>query len=92
VADTGWGAFGLGAELIARVSEAVFSELRCAPARISPPETPVPSSWALSNHYYPGAAEIADKALMMMGRTSRRPPVKRDKPLDTPDKSFAGPF
>jgi pyruvate dehydrogenase E1 component beta subunit len=91
-ADLGWGSFGVGAELVARVSENAFGSLKCAPVRVSPPETPVPSSWALSNHFYPGAAELADRALAMMGRSTRRPPIPRDTPLDTPDKSFAGPF
>lgn len=90
--DMGWGSFGVGAEIISRVSETAFTSFKCAPARVSPPDAPVPSSWALSNHYYPGASELFDRAMAMLGRSSRRPSVPRDKPLDVPDKSFAGPF
>lgn len=91
-ADMGWRSFGFGAELIARVCESGFGSLRCAPVRVSPPETPVPSSWALSNHFYPGAGEIGDCARAMLGRPVNGPRPKNDRPLDTPDKSFAGPF
>lgn len=92
VADMGWRSFGFGAELIARVCESGFSALKNAPVRVSPPETPVPSSWALSNHFYPGAGEISDCVRSMLGRAVSGPKPKRDRPLDTPDKSFAGPF
>lgn len=91
-ADTGWRSCGFGAELLARITEEAFGSLKCAPARVSPPDTPVPSSWALSNHFYPGAEDLADRARAMLGRAARRTRVIGDKPLDTPDKSFAGPF
>jgi len=95
VADAGWRSFGFGSEILSRVCEENFESLKCAPRRVSPPEAPIPSSWALANHYYPGAAQIADAAGAMLGREPSHALGREEdmkKPLDTPDKTFAGPF
>ena len=90
--DNDWRAFGFAAEIVALASESAFRHLKCAPRRISPPETPTPTSWALSNHYYPGARHIADAALSMLGRRLRKRPRQDHIPQDKPDQSFTGPF
>lgn len=90
--DNGWRAFGFAAEIVALASEAAFHELKCPPRRISPPETPTPTSWALSNRYYPGVKNIVDEALSMLGRPKRRWPRQNHIPQDKPDPSFTGPF
>lgn len=51
---------GLGAELIALVSERDFGALRAAPLRITPPFAPVPFPPWMEEAYYPGAERIAD--------------------------------
>ena len=90
--DNGWRAFGFAAEIVALAAEAAFRALKCPPRRISPPETPVPTSWALSNRYYPGSRHIVDAALSMLGRKARRWPKQENVPRDKPDPSFTGPF
>ncbi len=93
--DNGWRSFGFGAEIVALAAEKLFGALKAAPARVSPPDVPIPSAWGLSNHYYPTAAHIADAALGMMGKKPRHRAARRadlDKPQDTPNKAFTGPF
>lgn len=59
IADTGWKDCGIGAELIARVSENAFGSLKSAPVRVNLPEAPTPASPVLEKAYYPGKNEIA---------------------------------
>lgn len=58
VADTGWKECGIGAEVIAKVTEEAFGALKAAPTRINLPECPTPASPALEKIYYPGKNEI----------------------------------
>jgi len=93
VIDTGWTSFGIGAEIIARVTEKGFSYLTSAPQRIGLPEVPTPTSAALSNHYYPQAEDIIRVALKMLKKNIPQAiPKLHEGPLDIPDMSFTGPF
>ena len=94
VVDTGWTSCGIGAEIIARVTEKGFSYLTTAPHRIGLPEVPTPTSSALSNHYYPQAEDIIRAVLKMLKKNIRgiSIPKLHEGPLDIPDMSFTGPF
>ena len=46
--DTGWRVGGLGAELVAEITERAFADLKQAPRRIGLPDHPTPSSRALA--------------------------------------------
>lgn len=97
VAETGWLQYGLGSEVVSRVSEAAWGSLRHAPIRIGLPDLPCPTSPDLSRHYYPDAETLALAVVRQLGRSdvdtdalSRR--LKRAEPLDVPQKDFTGPF
>ena len=95
VADPGWSSFGLAAEIISIISEIAFSALKQAPVRIAYPDTPTPTSWELTRHYYPKPIDIINAARKLMGlkETSEKEiGFPQDVPLDIPDKSFTGPF
>lgn len=94
VVDTGWTSFGIGAEIIARVTEKGFSHLITAPHRIGLPEVPTPTSPALSDHYYPHAEDIINSVLDMLKRDTRDMTIPKlhEGPLDIPDLNFTGPF
>lgn len=94
VADTGWKSFGIGAEVIARTVEAVLSDLKCPPRRVSLPDCPTPTSPALAGAFYPRAAQLAATALRMLGRAVDEDALepRPATPLDVPDPTFAGPF
>lgn len=58
--DGGWANCGFAAEMIASVVEEVSpSDLRCAPARITLPAAPAPTSKPLEAAYYPTVDTIA---------------------------------
>jgi pyruvate/2-oxoglutarate/acetoin dehydrogenase E1 component len=90
VTDTGWGAVGFAAEVIARVAERGLT-LRTPPRRLCLPDSPTPTSPALAAHYYPRAVDLATMAAGMTGARFNAPPPPT-MPLDIPDASFTGPF
>ncbi len=98
--DTGWTAFGIGAEVTARVAETCFGALRAPPRRIGLPEHPTPSSRSLAVDFYPrsehiaaAVGEVADLGMATVGRVREALVARRsDTPLDIPHPSFRGPF
>ncbi len=94
VADTGWKTLGFGAEIVARVTEEAFGDLRCPPKRIALPDCPTPTTMALANFYYPRAVHIVAAAMEMLGMSAdgRSSGLTTSVPLDIPDISFTGPF
>ncbi len=99
VADPDWKSVGLSAEIVAFVCEAAHSHLKTAPVRIAYPDRHCPTSWILSNHFYPTAADIALKILQLMNRSTGQKQLiaeilnqKMKGPMDIPDPSFVGPF
>ncbi len=94
VADTGWISFGVGAEIVSRVVEEAFEDLRYPPLRIGLPDCPTPTSHGLTDHYYPQAMDIRNAACTVMRQEGRRKMTipQTCQPLDVPDRSFVGPF
>jgi len=91
VADPDWKTVGFSAEVLALAAEETLFSLKCPPVRVTYPDRHTPTSWALSNHFYPTARDIALAACKMMGKTVSFPP-SGEVPLDVPDKTFTGPF
>lgn len=95
VVDGDWRSFGVSAEIIAAVSEQAHSKLKTAPVRVTFPDLPTPTSWALANHYYPKPIDIINAARKMFSlgsKTEEELGIHYDVPLDVPDKAFTGPF
>jgi pyruvate dehydrogenase E1 component beta subunit len=101
VCDTGWTAFGVGAEILAVVAERGHGLLACPPRRLGLADCPSPSSPALAKHYYPLPDDIMSAVGEMLGRQEQvraliGPAVAtrddRTIHLDVPDDSFTGPF
>ena len=99
VLDTSWITCGVAAELLARVSEEVFHELKEPPARVALPDIHTPTSPALSQEFYPTPEVIGKKILKILsiepssdkgGRVLDE--LKTDGPLDVPFLEFKGPF
>lgn len=68
VADTGWRSVGFAAEIVTRVVEQCFGDLKEPPVRITLPDLPTPTTRALSNYYYPLARDIAAAARRLASR------------------------
>ncbi len=62
VADVGWKAFGMAAEVSARVSETIFECLKTPIVRVTLPDIPAPASYVLEKNYYPTSNEIIQAA------------------------------
>ncbi|MFC2049417.1 alpha-ketoacid dehydrogenase subunit beta [Chlamydiota bacterium] len=99
IADPDWKTCGFAAEIAAILAEEAFDALKAPPRRVTYPDSLSPTSWALSNHYYPTAKEIALTALEMTGRPVQARKLleailqeKMQAPQDVPDSSFTGPF
>ncbi len=92
--DSGFTTGSVAGEIVARVAIEKFSELKAAPARLAMPDVPEPTSPGLTKGFYVRAADIAEKALEMMGRDASV--VLRDiaepAPHDVPGEWFKGPF
>jgi pyruvate dehydrogenase E1 component beta subunit len=100
VVDTGWKAFGPGAEIVAQVTETCFDSLKCSPLRLGLPDHPTPSSRSLAAAFYTRAEHIARKAGSLAGissqsidRVTNELSIERQThPIDVPHPSFQGPF
>lgn len=98
VADTGHTSFGIGAEIVARVSEGCFSALKAPPIRLACPDVPAPTTFALAKHYYPRSSHIAEAVLQTIGISGKKDAVDELQKIeqsfrpDVPDLKFTGPF
>jgi pyruvate dehydrogenase E1 component beta subunit len=91
VADTSWQSFGVGSEIISRVTTKIFSCLKAAPRLVASPDAPSPTSFALERLFYPGPDEITVAVLeTIKGKPVSCPsPGKSGRPID---EDFRGPF
>ena len=71
VVDGSWKNCGLAGEVIARVSESVpVGTLKAAPARVTLPDAPAPTSKPLEAVYYPDAETVVSAARKILGGSS----------------------
>ncbi len=87
--------FGVAAEVLALTAEKGFDILKCAPRRVAFEDTLTSTSWALANHYYPRAIDVAEAVKEMFnisGVSDKNAGPCLNIPLDVPDKYFTGPF
>jgi pyruvate dehydrogenase E1 component beta subunit len=97
VVDSGTVTGGIGAEIVARVAEKAFPQLKGPIIRIGLPDCPSPTSPGLSQYFYPRASKIARTVRKMIGITGDNIEDELDMadaevPHDVPDKYFTGPF
>lgn len=89
VVDTGHASFGIGSEIIAKVTRETLSFLKRAPEIIALPDVPTPTSWKTARNYYPGPLEIGRKILKMLSVDKK---LDVTNPGDVPNPGFTGPF
>lgn len=94
LADNSWSSCSISSEIIARVSESCFGELKTNPRRLCLPDCPSPSSPALSQYYYSRHTDIFDLVLKIMGSESNNKERTQTNAfaLDVPNPAFTGPF
>jgi pyruvate dehydrogenase E1 component beta subunit len=68
VVDGDWSSCGLAGEVIAQVAEGLDpGALRAAPARLTLPDAPAPTSGPLEKIYYPDVDDVVRRALALVG-------------------------
>jgi len=94
VMDSGHLTGSIAGEIIARVSTEMFPSLKQAPQRITLPDFPSPTSFSLTEKYYPRSEDIVACIESMLGKNldSEEIPAKRKIPHDVPGDWFKGPF
>ena len=95
VADGAWRFLSISAEIISTVVEKAFTALKQPPCRVAFPDIPTPTSWALSNQYYPKAINIVNQVGSLFSlpmKDEEELGISPANPSDVPDKSFTGPF
>ncbi len=95
VADMSWKTLGIASEIITLVVEQAFSDLKNPPIRVTLPDCYAPTSWALTNHYYPNHNDVVYAVKKLLGKKVDLKQMILDRQknhLDVPDKSFTGPF
>ena len=92
--DTGHLTCSVSAEVVARVASDLFDSLACAPRRIALPDTPTPTSTALTRDYYPGATDVVAAVGSMLDMDCDADAVRQTRrgPHDVPGDWFRGPF
>ncbi|MEK9627512.1 MAG: alpha-ketoacid dehydrogenase subunit beta [Nitrospinota bacterium] len=95
VVDGAWRFLSISAEIISIVVEKAFKYLKKPPGRVTFPDVPTPTSWAMANNFYPRAINILRKVeeiLDLPCKSEEEWGIVTTGPLDVPDKSFTGPF
>lgn len=99
VVDPAFESGSVSGELITRVTQDCFGILAAAPVRICLPDHPGPTSPHLTEAYYPGPQQIAERTLQLLGACpdpetlgGLMRALARSGRHDVPHTSFSGPF
>jgi pyruvate/2-oxoglutarate/acetoin dehydrogenase E1 component len=90
--DSGLPICSVASEVVAFASERHFQSLKCAPRRLTMPDHPEPTSFALTRDLHPSAESIANTVSEMLGLPHRFAPEGKAGPHDVPGPWFKGPF
>ncbi len=94
VLDISHKSFGISAEILATIFEKCHNSLRSPPSRITNPDIPTPTSFALTKYYYPNKNDICNEIFRMLGIKNNidKEMSSKDYYQDQPFKDFTGPF
>jgi pyruvate/2-oxoglutarate/acetoin dehydrogenase E1 component len=95
VLDTGYEVNSVSSEIITQLSNKFFKILKTKPTRIGMPDTPEPTSPALTENYYTYSHNIVENILNLMKvkhNYNITKDLKNNFPKDVPDKKYIGPF
>ncbi len=92
--DSGFTTGSVAGEIVARVAMEKFHRLKSPPTRLAMPDVPEPTSPSLTSGFYIRSADIAIKALEMMGMEASQVWRYLPTPIphDVPGEWFKGPF
>ena len=97
--DPAWPSCSLAGELVAQMAMREFASLRRAPARLTYPDHPSPTSPHMAQGYFPDAAGLLRTVEDQLGapleaqvRAAVLDAIARQGPVDIPNPAFKGPF
>jgi acetoin:2,6-dichlorophenolindophenol oxidoreductase subunit beta len=79
----------IGDTIISKISD-LYKILKHKPVNITLPDTPNPTTHALSKNYYNDKSILLNIASKMLGKKYRK--ITDNKPFDVPGQKFMGPF
>lgn len=91
IADTGWKACGVSAEVAAIAVENVAGYLKANIARIALPDLPTPTAFSMDQEYYPGRDDIVKSVLKMFNK-NKAVGKKKKTDMSNMSKPFKGSF
>ena len=92
--DSGFSTGSISGEIVSRVIDLNWSDLRSAPSRLAMPDVPEPTSPALTKGFYVRAGDIVEKIISMCDLNLELDlhDLQEPEPHDVPGKWFTGPF
>ena len=92
--DSGFTTGSVAGEVVARVSMSLFGKLRSPPQRLAMPDTPEPTSPALTRGFYVRSGNIVNAVLQSLGCAliDVETEMPEPSPHDVPGNWFTGPF
>lgn len=91
VCDSAHPQTSFGSHVIATVGQSCLNKLKKAPVLMALPCYPEPTSWGLTEHYYPDASSITETVTELLA-LKNIPRLPRRVPHDVPGDYFKGPF
>lgn len=91
--ETSAGAFSVSSEIISKIVEEKIDIKTSNISKISLPDVPEPTSYALTKDFYNNADDVINEVLVMMGQKQlQRPIIRSSEHHDIPGDWFTGPF
>ena len=95
VLDTGFKFCSVSSEIISTIMEKNYNILKNAPARLTMPDVPEPTSFALTKNFYISHIDIIKKVLNTLKidqKKFKKLKITKTKFHDVPNEEFKGPF
>ena len=95
VMDTAQESFGVASEIVSHVTINCFRDLKAAPLKLATPHHPVPTTFGLTDQFYPDAKDVLKAAGQIFEKNANdwlRELPKPALPHDVPGDWFKGPF
>ena len=93
VVESAWKSCSVASEVVALLSEKCFCDFCMAPQRLTLPDFPTPTSYALTQQYYLGVKDICERVCAMVQKAAFSSlELQYDVYHDVPNEKYVGPY
>ena len=92
ILDSGHNFLSIASEIASIVTSKLFKHLKLSPKKITMPDFPVPTSYALTRNFYPGHEQIIEYCENTFKRKIKFRKISKNTHHDVPHEEFRGPF